>query len=135
LRRGGGAAMEQEEASGPGGDPVRSSLASSIVVLLALSGCGGQNAPEPARPGPPGESAGESATDHVVGEDAWAVVGEPGERPLITAEECATRGGMVVGDIGDGATHSPDYRCPDGEPPIADVPLGVEGSVCCLRPS
>lgn len=49
----------------------------------------------------------------------------------MSAADCEGRGGTVVGDIGDGRTHRPDYRCEGGQTPIADVPVGVEGSVCC----
>lgn len=56
------------------------------------------------------------------------------ERPSLSAAECEARGGRVVGDIGDGRTHRPDYRCDDGQEPIADVPLGIEGAVCCPAP-
>ena len=54
-----------------------------------------------------------------------------------TAAECEAEGGTVVGDIGDGAIHRPDYTCENGEPPLGDIkategePMGVEGSVCC----
>lgn len=53
------------------------------------------------------------------------------DRPSMTVEECEQQGGTVVGDIGDGAVHRPDYVCPSGQPPIGQIPLGVEGSVCC----
>lgn len=60
------------------------------------------------------------------------------QRPGITAAACEAEGGTVVGDIGDGAIHKPDYLCPEsGEPPIgsiiadADGPIAIEGSVCC----
>ena len=63
---------------------------------------------------------------------------DPGSRPQLTAATCEAQGGKVVGDIGDGAIHRPDYRCPDsGQPPIGTVapapggPAAVEGSVCC----
>jgi hypothetical protein len=59
-------------------------------------------------------------------------------RPGITAAACEEQGGKVVGDIGDGAIHKPDYVCPDsGAAPIGtitaepDGPVAVEGSVCC----
>lgn len=55
-----------------------------------------------------------------------------GARREISQEDCTAKGGTLVGDIGDGATHKPDFRCPSGSPPIGSVPLGVEGSVCCL---
>ncbi len=62
-----------------------------------------------------------------------------GNKPSLTAAACEAQGGKVVGDIGDGAIHQPDYRCPDsGEAPIASVaaagdggPVAIEGAVCC----
>ncbi|MEJ7733897.1 MAG: hypothetical protein WKG00_32475 [Polyangiaceae bacterium] len=62
-----------------------------------------------------------------------------GSRPSLTAEECAARGGTVVGDIGDGATHRPDYVCQSGGAPLGNVkppaggPVAIEGSVCCPK--
>jgi hypothetical protein len=60
------------------------------------------------------------------------------ERPKLTAAECEAQGGQVIGDIGDGAIHRPDYRCADsGEAPIGTIvpdeggPVAIEGSVCC----
>jgi hypothetical protein len=61
------------------------------------------------------------------------------ERKAYTAEECAAHGGTVIGDIGDGATHRPDYICPSGKRPLGDFlppkggPIPVEGAVCCPR--
>jgi hypothetical protein len=58
-------------------------------------------------------------------------------RPELTAEACEAGGGKVVGDIGDGAIHRPDYRCQGGAAPTGAIraPAGgamaVEGSVCC----
>lgn len=58
-------------------------------------------------------------------------------RPQLSAEDCAARGGTVIADIGDGAIHRPDYRCPNGAEPsgviksAGDGPVAVEGSVCC----
>lgn len=59
------------------------------------------------------------------------------ERPSLTTAECQERGGRIVGDIGDGAIHRPDYTCESGQPPIGSIkpvegePIAVEGSVCC----
>jgi hypothetical protein len=59
------------------------------------------------------------------------------ERPALTAEACAATGGKVVGDIGNGAVHHPDYRCPSGAAPSGSIvtaegrPWGIEGAVCC----
>jgi hypothetical protein len=60
-----------------------------------------------------------------------------GEDKAITAAQCAARHGTVVGDIGDGAIHRPDYVCASGKAPIAEIeppedgPRPIEGSVCC----
>ena len=65
--------------------------------------------------------------------------GSAPSRQELTAEECEKNGGTVVGDIGDGATQRPDYRCASGAPPSGSIraaaggPMGVEGSVCCPR--
>lgn len=56
---------------------------------------------------------------------------EPQPREM-SQEDCAAKGGTLVGDIGDGAIHRPEYRCPSGSPPIGRVALGIEGSVCCM---
>jgi hypothetical protein len=59
-------------------------------------------------------------------------------RPVMTREECLEHGGIIVGDIGDGAIHRSNYRCAsNGRPPIATVvplpgePIPIEGEVCC----
>jgi hypothetical protein len=59
----------------------------------------------------------------------------------LTAEECTAKNGEVVGDIGDGAIHRPEYRCPqNGQPPLGHItaapgePVAIEGAVCCGRP-
>jgi len=70
-------------------------------------------------------------------EPAPSDTGTTNSRPAITAEECAVKHGIVVGDIGDGAIHRPDYVCPSGQPPLgsiqpaADGPVAIEGNVCC----
>lgn len=92
-------------------------LGSTLALALAV-GCGGSS--EPA----------EEPADETGG--AEAPVDEPAaERPSLSAEECEGQGGTVVGDIGDGATQRPDYVCPNGQPPLGAVPVGIEGSVCC----
>lgn len=63
----------------------------------------------------------------------------PPGRPALTQAQCEAHAGYVVGDIGDGATHRPDYLCPSGKPPLGDItppaggPIAIEGSVCCPR--
>lgn len=65
---------------------------------------------------------------------------EATERPSLTNAECEEKGGTVVGDIGDGAIHRPDYRCEGGQPPLGSIraaegePMGIEGAVCCPAP-
>lgn len=60
------------------------------------------------------------------------------QRPLITRAQCLSEGGSIIGDIGNGAIHQPEYRCESGEPPIARItylegePIAAEGEVCCL---
>jgi len=59
-------------------------------------------------------------------------------RPQMTRAECKAEGGKVIGDIGNGAIHRPEYRCESGNPPIASIrflegePIATEGEVCCL---
>jgi hypothetical protein len=60
-------------------------------------------------------------------------------RPPLTAQACEASGGTLVGDIGDGAIHRPEYRCPNGAKPSGSIraaeagPIAIEGSVCCPR--
>lgn len=88
----------------------------SLILAFLLTACGSSSEPAPAEPAP---------TE--TGDEAPAAA----ERPTMTDAECTAAGGTLVGDIGDGAIHRPDYVCPNGQPPIATVPLGIEGSVCC----
>jgi hypothetical protein len=61
------------------------------------------------------------------------------ERKALTQTACEAQSGQVIGDIGDGATHRPDYLCPSGKPPLGNIaapeggPIAIEGSVCCPR--
>jgi hypothetical protein len=60
-------------------------------------------------------------------------------RAGLTAAACEAKGGQVIGDIGDGAVHRPDYRCAGGEPPMGPIaadpggPIATEGAVCCKK--
>lgn len=92
-----------------------------LAAALSLSACGGSEA----------EPEAERGVEASGGDEGLPPEPRTAERETMTAEECEAQGGEVVGDIGDGAIHRPDYVCPSGQPPIADVPLGVEGSVCC----
>jgi len=93
------------------------------VIVVILAGCGSSQ-PAPQSPPPPSTVA--PATD-------------TSARKSLAQEECEAQGGSVVGDIGDGATHRPDYVCPSGKPPLGNIappaggPVAVEGSVCCPR--
>lgn len=63
--------------------------------------------------------------------------GTPTDRPELSRAECQAKGGEIVGDIGDGAIHKPDYVCPSGERPTGTIkpapgePIAIEGEVCC----
>ncbi len=96
-----------------------------LGLLLSVIGCSKNTA------GP--DETGASAEPEVV---------EPtptpnAERPTMTRAECEAKEGRVVGDIGDGAIHRPDYTCESGQPPIATIrpgegePIASEGAVCC----
>jgi hypothetical protein len=90
------------------------------VIAVILAGCGASQPPPQSSP------AGDPAK------------GVP-ERKALAQDQCEAQGGSAVGDIGDGATHRPDYVCPSGKPPLGDIapppggPISVEGSVCCPR--
>lgn len=101
-------------------------LAPSFVILAvsaSLAGCASTQSP--AEPAP------------TTAETEAEPPPSPAERPQLTAEDCTAQGGTVVGDIGDGAIHRPDYRCPGGAEPSATITssgggaIAVEGSVCC----
>ena len=90
-----------------------------VLVLLAAACSKASTNPPPSAPEPAAPDAGS-------------------ERTPMTAAACEKEGGKVVGDIGDGAIHRPDYRCPDsGQPPIGSIvaepggPTAIEGAVCC----
>lgn len=64
-----------------------------------------------------------------------------GKEAFLSRRECAARGGVVTGDVGDGRIHRPGYVCEsNGLPPIATVvplegePVAREGEVCCGLP-
>lgn len=94
----------------------------SLVIAAALAGCGGSKTPAPEPPD---------------GDPKAAPSGAP--KAALTQEACEAQGGEVVGDIGDGATHRPDYVCPSGRPPLGSIsppeggPVAIEGSVCCPK--
>jgi hypothetical protein len=101
-----------------------------LLISVCLVGCGSsKSAPEsPQEGGAESQPAAEPPPNPT---DA--------ARPALTAEACEAGGGTVVGDIGDGAIHRPDYRCPSGAQPSANIsapgegPMAVEGSVCCPK--
>jgi len=112
-----------------------SSIGRSLVAVLMMcgsAGCGGaQN--EPVTP------AGEGSAP-VAEAPAAPPQGETGaERTSLTAQECEAGGGTVVGDIGDGAIHKPEYKCASGAAPTGSIraaeggPVAIEGAVCCPK--
>ncbi|HEY6560163.1 MAG TPA: hypothetical protein VI072_22920 [Polyangiaceae bacterium] len=108
-----------------------------LIALCACApfvGCGGSQTPA--------ETPNEVAPAQVPAVESAPVPsdGAPSPaRPELTAEACEAGGGKVVGDIGDGAIHRPDYRCEGGAAPTGTIrapaggPMGVEGSVCCPK--
>jgi hypothetical protein len=92
--------------------------AAMLVAGAGLVACGGSQSP--AKTTDPESSA-------------------PSSAPELTAEACEAGGGTVVGDIGDGAIHRPDYRCASGLKPSGKIrpaeggPIAIEGSVCCPK--
>lgn len=91
-----------------------------FVSIIAVAACGGSKPASTPEPAP-------TTTGH-----------EQGSAASMTAQECTDQGGEVVGDIGDGAVHRPDYKCAkSGEPPIGHIaaepgkPAAIEGAVCC----
>jgi len=102
-----------------------------LSVLSGLSaGCGGASpAAQPPTPVPVASSV--QPTPGASEADAT--------RPSLTALACEESGGTLVGDIGDGAIHRPEYRCPNGAKPTGSIraeeaaPTAIEGSVCCPR--
>jgi hypothetical protein len=93
-------------------------IATTIAALLCAAACT-KSSPAPTQPKP----------------------GTPSERPALTSAACAEQGGEVIGDIGDGAVHRPQYRCAsNGEAPIGSIvndptqgPVAIEGAVCCKK--
>jgi hypothetical protein len=104
------------------------SLSTLLFCSLALAACSKSGAPAEA-PAEPGDSPVLPGAD------------EPSsaERPSLTAEECTDGGGEIIGDIGDGAIHRPDYLCASGAKPTGSIrapeggPIAIEGQVCCPK--
>jgi hypothetical protein len=111
---------------------VTKSFVSMLLTCVVALGCGSSQsvpeAPTETEPTPePGAQPSPGPTERAA------------ERPELTAEACEASGGTVVGDIGDGAIHRADYRCPNGAEPSGSIraseggPMAVEGAVCCPK--
>jgi hypothetical protein len=105
----------------------RATCISWTAALLLMAGCAKKTGDDPTgSPTPP--------ADATAGEPAPST---DGERPAMSTAECNDKGGRVVGDIGDGAIHRPDYKCDGGQPPLGSIrpaegqPVAIEGAVCC----
>jgi hypothetical protein len=100
------------------------------VSAFGLVACGGS----PAQAQAPSGASAESSADPAQGPRQ-----DPPLRTTLTADACEASGGTIVGDIGDGAIHRPEYRCPNGAKPSGSIrapeagAIAVEGSVCCPR--
>ena len=107
-------------------EDLRIALLVGSTAFVACVACGGSQT-APAAP----SFAADPTTTPGASEDA--------PRPSITAAACEANHGAVVGDIGDGAIHRPEYRCINGAKPTANIspaaggPIAIEGSVCCPR--
>jgi len=97
------------------------------LVVCMLAACGSDAEEPTTSPEEGAETSGEESPP--VEDPPLPMAGA--ERPEMTVEECEGQGATVVGDIGDGAIHRPDYLCPSGVEPIGRIALGIEGSVCC----
>jgi hypothetical protein len=107
-------------------------------ALLLLAACSKPPSTPPTTSTDPGGSPDPVTSPDPGGDEEPGVDAGSGQRPELTAAACEAQGGTVVGDIGDGAIHQPEYRCPDsGEAPLGSIvaepggPVAVEGSVCC----
>lgn len=104
----------------------------SSVVVLGLVACSGSSSPPPAAVVQDGSTPRGDATPP-------GPSPAPAARPSLSEETCLEQGGSMVGDIGDGAVHRPEYVCPSGHPPLGSIvagagePIGVEGAVCCPK--
>lgn len=98
-------------------------LALSFALLLSAACSKSSSNPEPATPAPSEPAAAPDASG----------------RPSISKTDCEAQGGEVIGDIGDGAIHRPDYVCASGAAPLGSIAasegdaIAVEGSVCCKK--
>jgi hypothetical protein len=95
-----------------------------LLVTLALAACGSR-APEEST------TTTTSTTSTTTGGGSDTAPESSTGGTAMTPDDCTARGGQVIGDPGDGSTHTPDYLCPDGQPPIGSVSSGIEGAVCC----
>ncbi|MBC8069393.1 MAG: hypothetical protein IAG13_13740 [Deltaproteobacteria bacterium] len=102
-------------------------ISTFVLGFVLLAACSKTSTPETTTPEPTQEQT----------PPPPAPEGDAAERPGITAAACEAQGGKVIGDIGDGAIHRPEYKCESGEAPVGSVipdaggPVAVEGSVCC----
>ncbi len=108
------------------------------LVVLFLGACSSKAGDAPADGSvPPAPTPADDDPAPGPGAEEPGEPGEPASAETLTNAECQAKGGQVIGDIGNGAIHQPDYRCENGEPPIAkivpgpDEPIAAEGSVCC----
>lgn len=108
---------------------LRSTLAFASLGLLLTAGC--------TKSGDEGTKTSTPTNDTSKPEPVPEPADDTTSRPPMTNAECEAKGGSIVGDIGDGAIHKPDYKCANGQSPIGSIvaqtgePIAVEGAVCC----
>jgi len=109
--------------------------ACTTALFIAASGCGPKTASQTEPPAEQGADPAEQGADPA--EQGGGEEPAASERPTLSREECAAHSGVIVGDIGDGAIHRPDYRCENGAPPLGTIAadpgdaVAIEGEVCC----
>ncbi|HEY0134442.1 MAG TPA: hypothetical protein VGB85_10190 [Nannocystis sp.] len=109
-------------------------LSLMTMIGLLMTGCANKSAGDSQGDAVPPAAGEQPASEQPAGStDA--------ERPPLTTAECEAKSGRVVGDIGDGAIHRPDYTCEGGQKPLGTIkpgegePVAIEGSVCCPNPA
>jgi hypothetical protein len=88
------------------------SMSKLLFVAALIAACGGKRQPSTDDQPPPPTAP------------------TPNAQPVMTPEECTAKGGQVKGDIGDGKV-----ACDPGQRELGRVNQGIEGAVCCAKPS
>ena len=106
--------------------------------LCAANGCGSVEGEGGVTGGSFGTDDTGSPTTSATATTGWGESsGVTTEAAPLTYAACIDQGGVIVGDMGDGAVFEPDYVCPSGDSPIGvldfepGMPFPKNGGVCC----